>query len=118
MIFHCALAIFSLCGALRDAPVRDLTILHAAVASVDWGMTRTGMSGGGIEADPLARPFVHSNLPMIVGAMAEVGLTAMVAERAHRSHNRLIRRTWWLWQVAPAVAHAYGAGTWVHVWTH
>ena len=78
MIFHCLLAVISLCGALRDRPVLALTAAHAAVASWDWTVTREGVNAGAHEADPLARPFVHSNATMALGEVLEVSLTAMV----------------------------------------
>jgi hypothetical protein len=112
MIFHCLLAVISLCGALRDRPVLALTATHAAIASWDWTVTREGVNAGAHEADPLARPFVHSNGAMIAGEALEVSLTAMIAERARKSRHRVIRDTWWVWQAVPIAAHVWGARSW------
>jgi hypothetical protein len=98
--------------ALPDKPEAVLTAIHAASASWDWTMTRRGVDAGYSEADPLARPFVHNNYTMVAAESAEIGLTAWVARRARKSHCAVVRKTWWMWQLAPSVAHSFGIASW------
>ena len=65
MAFHCILVVLALCNALRDRPVMALAGVHAAVATWDGIETRQGLNAGWGEADPLSRPFVHSNGAMM-----------------------------------------------------
>jgi hypothetical protein len=113
MVFHCLLAVLSLCGALHDRPVMALAGVHAAAASWDGIETRRGLNAGWTEADPFTRPFVHSSPAMVAGGAVEVAAGAIIADRMRHSQFRVLRRTWFLWQTVPTIAHIAGASAWV-----
>lgn len=113
MTFHCLLAVLSLCGMLRDRPVMTLAGVHAAVAAWDGVETRQGLNSGWAEADPLSRPFVHTNAGMIAAGGVEVTAFAVVANKMRHSEHRVLRDTWFLWQTVPIAAHIVSASAWV-----
>lgn len=113
MTFHCLLAVLSLCGMLRDRPVMALAGAHAAVAAWDGIETRQGLNAGWTEADPLSRPFVHTNAAMLAAGAVEVAGLAIVAHKMRNSRYRVLRDTWFLWQSAPIVAHTVSGSAWV-----
>jgi hypothetical protein len=115
MTFHCVLVVLALCGALRDHPVMTLAGVNAAVATWDGIETRHGMNAGWGEADPISRPFVHTNAAMIVAGAAEVAVSAIVAHKMRQSRHRVLRDTWFLWQAVPIVAHTVSGAAWVRV---
>jgi len=113
MTFHCLLVVLALCGALRDRPVMALAGVHAAVASWDGIETRQGLQSGWSEADPLSRPFVHSNAAMIAAGAVEVTGFAIVADKMRHSRHPVLRDTWFLWQAVPITAHVVSGSAWV-----
>ena len=115
MTFHCLLAVFALCGVLRDRPVMAIAGIQASVASWDGIETRQGIKAGWSEADPLTRPFVHSDGAMVAAGVAEVAACAIIADKMRRSRHRALRDTWFLWQTVPIVAHVAGGLAWERV---
>lgn len=113
MAFHCLLVVLALCSALRDRPVMALAGVHAAVATWDGIETRQGLNAGWGEADPLSRPFVHSNGAMAAAGVAEVAAVAIIADKMRHSHRRPLRDTWFLWQTVPIAAHIVSSSAWV-----
>jgi hypothetical protein len=113
MAFHCLLAVLALCGALRDRPVMAMAGVHAAVATWDGVETRQGLTAGWGEADPLSRPFVHSNAAMLAAGAAEVVGCAIIADKMRHSRHRALRDTWFLWQAVPIAAHTVSGAAWV-----
>lgn len=113
MIFHCLLAVLSLCGALKDRPVMMLAGVHAAVASWDGIETHQGINAGWAEADPLGRPFVHNSGAMIAAGGVEVAAFAVVAHKMRYSQHRVLRDTWFVWQAVPIAAHIVSSSAWV-----
>jgi len=114
VIFHCVL-VLSLCSMLHDkpsVPAVALTLTHAGIASWDYVVTRQGINAGGIESDTWGRPFVHNNSTMAAGGILEVVGCAWMAGKMRRSRHRILRDTWWVWQAAPIIEHAYGVSTW------
>lgn len=73
---------------------------HAAVGFDSWS-TRYSLSNGGRELDPLMRPFANSSALYPVMQTGPVALD-YVALRMMRSHNRWMRRMWWVPQAALA----------------
>jgi len=72
-----------------------LTFAQHGAASFDAYSTRRAVSNGGVEADPMMRPFANS--PAIYGAIqAGPVLLDLVARRMQRSESPFIRRMWWL----------------------
>jgi hypothetical protein len=72
---------------------------HAAAGFDAWS-TRRALSGGyGTEADPLLRPFAHSGA---LYAATQVSPLVMdyLGYRMMNSHHTLIRKLWWVPQVA------------------
>lgn len=112
MTFHCLLVVLALCSALRDRPVMAMAGVQAAAASWDGMETRQGINAGWAEADPLTRPFVHSNVAMVAAGVAEVTACAIIADKMRRSRHRALRDTWFLWQAVPIVAHVAGGSAW------
>lgn len=113
MPFHCVLAVLALCGVLRDRPVTVLAGVHAAVATWDGVETRRGLNAGWAEADPLSRPFIHSNAAMVAAGAVEVAGFSIVADRMRHSRHRALRDTWFLWQTVPIAAHVVSGAAWV-----
>ena len=113
MAFHCLLVVLALCSALRDRPVMALAGVHAAVATWDGIETRQGLNAGWGEADPLSRPFVHSNGAMAAAGVAEVAGVAIIADKMRHSRHRALRDTWFLWQTVPIAAHIVSSSAWV-----
>lgn len=115
MTFHCLLAVLSLCGMLRDRPVMALAGVHAAIASWDGIETRQGIAAGWGEADPLSRPFVHTNAAMLAAGAVEVAGFAIVAHKMRSSRHRVLRDTWFIWQTVPIAAHVVSGSAWVRL---
>jgi hypothetical protein len=113
MTFHCLLAVLSLCGMLRDRPVMALAGVEATAAAWDGIETHQGLNSGGVELDPLSRPFVHNNAAMVAAGAVEVTGFAIVANKMRHSENRALRDTWFLWQAVPIAAHIAGASAWM-----
>lgn len=112
MTFHCVLMVLALCSALRDRPVAVLDTVEAGTASWDWAVTRIGVEHGGGEADPMSKPFVHSNIGVAAYEASELAFTTIMAHRTRHSRHAILRDTWWAWQVVPIGLHAWGASTW------
>ena len=112
MTFHCLLVVLALCSALHDRPVMAMAGVQAAVPSWDGIETRQGVNAGWAEADPITRPFIHSNAAMVAAGAAEVTVCAIIADKMRRSHHRALRDTLFLWQAVPIVAHAAGGSAW------
>lgn len=112
MPFHCLLAVLALCGVLRDRPVLELAGAHAAVAIWDGVETRKGINAGWGEADPISRPFVHSNAAMVAAGAVEIAGFSIVADRMRHSRHRALRDTWFLWQTVPIAAHVVSGVAW------
>ena len=75
-------------------------VQHAAVGFDSWS-TRYSLSNGGVELDPLMRPFANSSA---LYPVMQTGPAALdyVSLRMMRSHHRWMRRMWWVPQAALA----------------
>ena len=83
---------------------------HSAAAFDAWS-TRRAVSGGyGRESDPVLRPFAHSGA---MYAATQVSPTIMdyLGHRMMVSHHGLLRRFWWVPQVAGA---SFSSGAGIH----
>jgi hypothetical protein len=81
---------------------------HSAAAFDAWS-TRRAVSGGyGTESDPLMRPFAHSGA-MYAATQVSPAVMDYLGHRMMVSNHRLMRRFWWLPQVAGA-SFSFGAG--------
>jgi len=81
---------------------------HSAAAFDAWS-TRRAVSGGyGRESDPLLRPFAHSGA-MYAATQVSPAVMDYLGRRMMVSHHRLLRRFWWVPQVAGA-SLSFGAG--------
>ena len=79
---------------------------HAA-AALDAYSTRRAIAMGGVESNPLVRPFAHS--PAIYAALQTDPLVLnFVGYRLQRSQNRFLRRIWWVPQ-SVGMAASFGA---------
>src|ERR1700683_888406 len=89
----------------ESAPARRnwlvLAVMEHSAATFDAYSTRQVISRGGVEGDPLMRPFAHS--PAIYAAL-QVGpvLFDVLARHMQRSQYNFERRTWWVPQTASA----------------
>jgi hypothetical protein len=111
--FHCLLAVLSLCSLLRDRPVMALASVHAASSTWDGIETRQGLNAGYAEADPLTRPFVHSNAAMVAAGGVEITGLAIVAHKMRESRHPVLRKTWFVWQTMPIAVHLVGGVAWI-----
>lgn len=81
---------------------------HSAAAFDAWS-TRRAISGGyGTESDPLMRPFAHSGA-MYAATQVSPAIMDYLGHRMMVSNHGLMRRFWWLPQVAGA-SFSLGAG--------
>lgn len=112
--FVCALTLILSCGSKSAAA---LNVSHAAVALTDsyytqrsYSLCRTYGACWNIEANPLTRPF-QRNGKSIAYQSSYVGLSlsSWIAQRMRISHNRVLKRIWWLPQSALIGASVYGA---------
>ena len=100
-------------GAMRPAGTRSfeassvkrklwyaLTLTGSGAAAFDAWSTRRAMSQGyATEANPLLRPFAHSNM-MYAATQASPLLMDFLGRRMMTSRHGMIRRMWWLPQAA------------------
>jgi hypothetical protein len=112
--FVCALTLILSCHSKSAAA---LNVSHAAVAFADvyytqrsYSLCRVLAGCTDIEANPLTRPFQRRGKPFAY-ASSYVGLSlaSSVAQRMRTSHNRILRRIWWLPQSVLLGASIYGA---------
>jgi hypothetical protein len=112
--FVCALTLILSCG---SKSVAALNASHAAVAFADvyytqrsYNLCRILAGCKDIEANPLTRPFQRKG-KLIAYDSSYVGLTlsSFIAQRMRTSHNRVLRRIWWLPQSVFLGASIYGA---------
>lgn len=89
---------------------RSWLILSAAghtAATLDAYSTRRAIAMGGVESNPLIRPFAHS--PAIYAALQTDPLVLnYVGYRLQRSQNKFLRRIWWVPQ-SVGIAASFGA---------
>lgn len=76
-----------------------LSIADHSAAAFDAYSTRSAISRGAVESNPLNRPFAGSNGLYAAIQVAPLALD-FVARRMQRSHSGLLRHTWWLPQTA------------------
>jgi hypothetical protein len=77
-----------------------LIVASHSAAGFDAWSTRRALSGGyGTEADPLLRPFAHSGALYAATQVSPVVMDYLGC-RMMRSHNSLVRKMWWVPQVA------------------
>lgn len=71
---------------------------HSAAGFDAW-TTRRNVSSGQVELNPVLKPFADSNA---IYAVTQIGPSVMdfVGYKMARSHNRIVRRLWWVPQVA------------------
>lgn len=81
---------------------------HGAAALDAWTTRRAIEGGYGLEADPLERPFAHSNA---IYASTQVSPLVMdyLGRRMMRSSHPWMRRVWWVPQAACASV-SFGSG--------
>jgi hypothetical protein len=88
---------------VESAPSRKswilLSIADHGAATFDAYSTRAAISRGAVEANPLARPFAGSDGLYAAIQVVPIALD-FVARHMQRSHNGMLRRTWWLPQSA------------------
>jgi len=86
-----------------------LAILEHGAATFDAYTTRQAISRGGVEEDPLMRPFAHS--PAMYAAV-QVGpvLFDLLARHMQRSQYNFERRTWWVPQTASTGLSIFAGG--------
>ena len=112
--FVCALTLILSCGSRSAAA---LNVSHTAIALTDvyytqrsYDLCRVFSGCRNIEANPLTRLFQSNGKP-IAYESTFVGLTlsSLAAQRMRTSHNRVLKRIWWLPQTALIGASIYGA---------
>jgi hypothetical protein len=85
-----------------------LVALDGAAKTADSFATRENIAGGGLEYDPVARPFVHTTAVQVVATAALFGAEIAGAYLLHkRDHNYAARGV----LIAGAVANGLGAAT-------
>lgn len=92
-----------------DKKVLLLAGINAGAAVWDDAASREVIERGGIERNPLMRPFVHNTGTIVAESAAEVWVMAFVADRMKRSSHPLLRKTWWLPQTLNFTAK-FGGG--------
>ncbi|SRR5579885_1431582 len=109
MLIECVLLSASLCHAVKDKPVMELTAAHAASAIADGITTKQSERRGYQE---VTSPWIFGrepDAPRLFAIMgAEVVIETALAERIHRSHTWL-RHVWWLPQIVSIGRHTEAA---------
>jgi hypothetical protein len=83
-----------------------LSVAQHGAAVFDAYTTRQAIASGAVEQNPLLRPFASS--PAIYGATQVAPLILDYAgRRMQLSHNRLVRRMWWLPQSTGAAVSIF-----------
>lgn len=92
-----------------------LAVAGEGVSLADATLTKQGLERGGVtEADPFARPFVHLPTPEYYGvAITGSAAASWLGWRMKNSHNRALRKIWFLPQVAQIAANFWGISTWL-----
>lgn len=108
---RCVLISRTLCDAIHDKPVLALAVIHTGMIIGDGYLTEKHAREGYPETDPIARALI-GRYPTW-GRMAPIGAAwilgeTYLAERMHRSHNRIARRLWWLPQSMGIAANGVG----------
>lgn len=114
--FVCAMTLILFCGS-RSAVT--LNVSHAAVAFADSYYTQRSFSlchdhgqCWNIEANPLTRPFQRNGAAVAYqSTYAGLSLASFAAQKMRTSHNRILKRIWWLPQSAMIGASIFGAYT-------
>lgn len=79
-----------------------LAVAEHTGAAFDAWSTRRAVSGGyGQEANPLLRPFAHSNF-IYAATQVSPAIMDLLGKRMMLSRHRWVRRMWWLPQTAGA----------------
>jgi hypothetical protein len=94
----------------RTSPPRRtwlaLSLIQHGAATFDAYSTRQAISRGGVEIDPMMRPFAQS--PGLYAAI-QVGpvLLDFVSRKMQRSQNNFVRRMWWVPQSLSTATFLY-----------
>ena len=79
-----------------------LTIIGSSGAAFDaWSTHRAVVGGYGQEANPFLRPFAHSNA-IYAATQVSPAFMDFLGKRMMVSQHSMIRKVWWLPQVAGA----------------
>jgi hypothetical protein len=73
-------------------PTLALVILDGAAKAADSFATRENIGHGGIEHDPLARPFVHTTSVQVAATAALFGAEVVTASLLHRRRHPIAAR--------------------------
>jgi hypothetical protein len=114
--FACAVTLILSCSSRSGAA---LNVAHAAAALTDvyytqrsYGLCREFGKCWNIEANRLTRPFQRNGKSLAYpSSYVGLSLVALAAQRMRTSHNRVLRRIWWLPQSALIGASIYGSYT-------
>jgi hypothetical protein len=105
MLIECVLLSASLCHAVKDKPVMELTAAHAASAIADGITTKQFERRGYAEGQSAWILGQHPGVPRMSAVWgAEVLIETVIAERMHRSHT-WVRHVWWLPQMVAIGIH-------------
>lgn len=85
-----------------------MTAGHGAAAFDAWSTRRALSANDGTESDPFLRPFAHSNA-LYAATQVSPAVMDYVGRRLMTSSHPMLRRFWWVPQVAGA-GFSFGAG--------
>ncbi len=91
-----------------DPKVRLLAEINAGGAVVDDVSSRLVIEEGGVERNPLMRPFVHNSGTLAVESVAEIWAMAFLGNWMKHSSHSILRKTWWLPQTINTAAKVSG----------
>jgi hypothetical protein len=91
-----------------DKQVRFLAELNAGGATMDDISSRLVIGEGGVERNPLMRPFVHNSGTLAVESVVEVWAMAYLGNWMKHSSHAILRKTWWLPQTINTAAKVSG----------
>lgn len=94
-----------------------LSLTTYAATMTDTGQTIYHMDHGGVEINPIARPFVEAPHPLYVASsLAEATLCNVLGSKMQRSNKKIFRKTWWLPQALQISGSAWGIATTYYNW--
>ena len=103
---HCILLVILSCSSWRAA---GLNAAHTTAAFADTYTTqRVFTQPNTYERNPLAVPFQTHGSPVAYSStLAGTYAASFLADRMKHSHNRVLRRIWWLPQAGLTAAHIW-----------
>lgn len=108
----CLLILFGLCHPTPAQRLLNAGSISAAMLDTYYTQRLFAPAPGWhpVEYNPLSRSFMTHGKALAYGeTVGEAMFNAWLGDRMKRSHNRVIRKLWWVPQVTMIAGHTWGA---------